>query len=211
MLIKPLRLFLLCIGTQFLTDPAAFSLEIELDLKGEWTSKQRQIIQKAGETVFKRIHSYEVANCAYRNSFRQKTDTLRAKWREQIPILNKSQKVRLEIDKKDLGARVKGRALIDIAKIDKRQYKIYNLKITLGEAFLDYKNPNAKPQDLNGWVNTIAHELAHNFGYRHGASGNWDKDYPGFFPTELGYCTMSKGQYGSDLGKAELRRRFTKR
>ena len=187
---------------------SSYGFEVKLDLKGKWTPKQRQIIEQAGNIVFKRIHSISVANCAYRNSFREKTDKLRKRWRDQIPVLNKSESVLLEIDKKDLGKNVKGRALIDIAKIDRRNFKVYNLKITLGEAFLDYSGKNTNPQDLNGWVNTIAHELAHNFGFRHGASGNWDKDYPGFFPTELGYCTMSNGEYGSDQGKQELRRKF---
>jgi hypothetical protein len=48
-------------------------------------------------------------------------------------------------------------------------------------------------------VNVIAHEVVHNFGYSHFVTGDWQHDYPGFFVTEMAYCVMTDGRYGSQL------------
>jgi hypothetical protein len=177
-----------------------------------WPDATRSVMEKAAIIVFERINDHDVAQCAYRNAFRENIDKVRRQWGSEITVLNKNPEVTLKVLKKKLDRSILGLAQLSKAQVDPDYFRIHQLEIILNETNLNQfaeKYPNAAgDQELGIWVNTIAHELAHNFGYRHGSSGVWVKDYPGYFPTELGFCVMSQGKHGSDLGDYELRRKF---
>lgn len=187
----------------------AFALEVEVRKEDgfTWSGAEEKLVQKAAEITFKRIAKYNVATCAYRNIFRgPNKDQVRERWGRQIPFLNKSKKVVLTIQKKELDGNRLGQALVGIAEIDKRNYEFFNLRVSIDneqfskDAEKFAKNSGSDSQ-VNRWVQVIAHELAHNLGYNHGSKGStWEEKYPGYFITELGYCVMSDGKYGSDMG-----------
>jgi hypothetical protein len=183
---------------------------ITTDPADDWPAATRSLMEKAAQIVMDRINDHGVAQCAYRNSFRENTDRIRKQWGSQITVLNKNGEVTLRVLKKKLDRSILGLAQLNKARVDPEYFRIHQLEIILNETSLNQfvdKYPNAEGE-LGIWVNTIAHELAHNFGYRHGQSGVWVKDYPGYFPTELGFCVMTEGKHGSDLGDYELRRKF---
>ncbi|WP_141734172.1 hypothetical protein [Oligoflexus tunisiensis] len=176
-----------------------------------WPAAARSLMEKAAQIVFDRINDHDVAQCAYRNAFRENTDKVRRQWSSQITVLNKNGEVTLRILKKKLDRSILGLAQLNKARVDPEFFRIHHLEIILNETNLNQfadQYPTADGGELGIWVNTIAHELAHNFGYRHGHSGVWARDYPGYFPTELGFCVMTQGKHGSDLGDYELRRKF---
>ena len=177
-----------------------FTVDLKTFEEDNWSKEELSAIKEATEFVFDHIHTYKVATCAYRNSYREPSkDKLRKKWGNQIPVLNKTDKVAISIKKKKLEKRVLGEAVVGTVAIDKKMYRIYNLEITLnGDQIHSHLSRDKNKKDLRGlWANVIAHEIAHNFGYRHGSRGSWSDDYPGYFVTELGYCVESMGKFGS--------------
>lgn len=192
-------------------DGARKNVTLVTDPQDSWKPAELELVTQASQIVFDRINSHPVAQCAYRSSFKEKKSDLRQRWGRQITVLNKNADVSLYLRKKTMKASIYGLAKLDIATIDRRYFKVHNLDIMLNEANLHKDKqiyPGANAIDI--WVNTIAHELAHNFGYGHGNSGVWIDDYPGFFPTELGFCVMSNGKFGSDLNDAKRRRLLQK-
>ena len=186
-------------------------ITIQTSSEDSWQPQQLALMKKASHVVFKRIHSHAVAQCAYRSSFRENRDQLRRKWGQQITVLNKNPNITLKVRKTALKANVYGLAQIDIATIDRRSFKIHNLDIVVNELHLSLKRSPYPGFDASSlWVNTIAHEIAHNFGYRHGSGGSWQDSYPGFFPTELGFCVMSNGKHGSDFNNLKRRQQLQK-
>jgi hypothetical protein len=187
-------------------------LTVLTDPSDTWPPDTLKLMEKAADIVFERINDHDVAQCVYRNAFREKVDKVRRQWGSEITVLNKNPEVTLKVLKKKLDRTILGLAQLNKARVDPNYFRIHQLEIILNETSLNQfaeKYPGANgDQELGIWVNTIAHELAHNFGYRHGSSGVWVKDYPGYFPTELGFCVMSNGKHGSDLGDYELRRKF---
>lgn len=190
----------------------AFAGEIRVQARllpdGQWQAREKQLITRAARIVFQRIATAKVANCAYRNSFREKKDVIRKIWSRQIPHLNKSRQVSIIIHRKKLGPGVLGRAKVGIAAIEPRFHRLENLEIDLSREQIHNHLQKRGVGDTELWVNTIAHEVAHNFGHRHGAGGRWAGDYPGYFPTELGFCVMTDGRYGSDGGDLQKRRQW---
>ncbi|MDQ3233441.1 MAG: hypothetical protein M3Q07_16605 [Pseudobdellovibrionaceae bacterium] len=182
------------------------------DPADSWPSNTRTIMEKAARLVFDRINDHDVAQCVYRHAFRENVEKVRRQWSSQITVLNKNPEVTLRVLKKKLDRSILGLAQLNKAQVEPEFFRIHQLEIILNETNLNQfaeKYPAAAgDQELGIWVNTIAHELAHNFGYKHGRSGVWVQDYPGYFPTELGFCVMTNGKYGSDLGDYELRRKF---
>ncbi len=206
----------LVIGVIFASQ-AASAVDVKVNVvtvpEEVWEAKELALVKKAADVVFDRIAEHSVAQCAYRNSFRDDmtTDQLRQKWGNQIPVLNKRPEITLTIHKKPMDNKILGLAKVGTAKVDKKEYRIDNLDIALNQETINrhseiYSKKTKSSDVLNQWVNVIAHELAHNFGYGHGTTGNWTTDYPGYFVTELGFCVMTDGKFGSDLGDENLRR-----
>lgn len=197
-------------------------------LEGEFTKEEKDLIQKASEMTFSRLIKAHIANCLYREAYRpvqivkgrrgkriRKThskDQLRKAWSYEVAFLNKFKKFSLNIRKKDLKGRRLGQAKLGIARIDRKNYQLLDLEITLDIAKIKaYKREASKKDDLDIWVNTIAHEIAHNLGYSHTSGHSWEEDYPGFVPTEVGFCVMTDGRYGSHLGdRGKMRQRMKK-
>lgn len=176
-------------------------IEVTVTLKpeGMWSDDEKTLIQDAAEKTFRRLALAEVANCGYRNAKKENKDKLRKDWGNKIPVINKSRKVHIEINKKSLGNGVLGQAEVDRAHINRTNYTLENLSIDLSqEAMFAYltKTPGIEKKDL--WVNIIAHEVAHNLGFRHGSGSSWSENYPHYFVTEIGYCAMSSGTHGSE-------------
>lgn len=183
-----------------------------------WRSEELDFVKKAADVGFQRIATSDVANCAYRNTFRDKLskDQLRERWGRQIPVINVSRKVTLTVHRGKFERKILGMAKIGTAEIDRRSYEINNLDISLNQEIInehvaDYSKKTNSDDLINQWSSVIAHEVAHNFGYTHGTKGTWSTDYPGYFATELGFCTMTNGKFGSDLGDENLRREQLKR
>jgi hypothetical protein len=205
-------LWTLLLALPTIGNSAPKKLSIITDPNDHWPASTRSLMEKAAGIVFERINEHDVAQCVYRNAFREKTEKVRRKWASEITVLNKNPEVTLKVLKKKLDRSILGLAQLSKAQVEPDYFRIHQLEIILNETNLNQfaeKYPAADgDKELGIWVNTIAHELAHNFGYRHGSSGVWVKDYPGYFPTELGFCVMSNGKHGSDLGDYELRRKF---
>lgn len=199
---------LLFLSTQSLSQ----SLNVNLKLlpRKSWTTSEAKLIKQATVKSFELLADSSVANCAYRNSFRHKSkDKLRQRWGNQIPIINKSQKVSITIHKKDLGHKsILGAAQVGIAKLNRKLYTIENLEIYLNKDLISghLSERDISLEDL--WINTISHEIAHNLGHKHGHGHGWEEDYPGYFATEIGFCAMTAGEHGSDLGDRNLRRKW---
>ncbi len=188
-------------------------VKIESTTGEQWTPAELKLIQKSAELAFERIVTQNVAQCAYRNSFRDdmSRDKLREKWGNQIPILNKTKKIAIKIHKEKLPESILGLARVGIAKVDKKNFQISNLEISLSQEEINkfvkaYSKKSGSDDAMNRWINVIAHEVAHNFGYSHGTKGTWVENYPGYFVTELGFCVVTEGKFGSDLGDQNLRR-----
>ena len=192
---------MLCALCLLLTPLAsAQDIEVTLDLqpKSEWTAEEVKLIQYAAEEAFRRMATSAVANCAYRYATKENKDQLRKSWGNQIPVINKSRKVKLTIAKKSLSANVLGQARVGSASVDRQRFSIDQLTIDLSSELL-YQHlrgdKSLKPD--NQWINVIAHEVAHTLGYTHGTGGSWSDNYPGYFVTEIGYCAMHNGKQGS--------------
>ena len=140
-----------------LTDPA-----------DQWPAATQNLMEKAAAIVFERINEHDIAQCAYRNAFRENVDKVRRQWGSEITVLNKNPEVTLKVLKKKLDRSILGLAQLNKAKVDPTYFRIHQLEIILNETNLNdfvAKYPAADgDQDLSIWVNTIAHELAHNFG-----------------------------------------------
>lgn len=174
----------------------ANDVDVELINPIDWTEAEQTEIKEATALAFSRMLRADVANCAYRNSFKGDRDKLRQKWGREIPVLNKTKKVKISVRKtKD---KVLGKALVGKAVVDRKNHQVFDLEIFLNnEELHSYISRNKDMKKLDQWANTIAHEVAHSFGHSHGKSGNWSADYPGYFPTEIGFCVASDGKTGS--------------
>ncbi|MBQ47219.1 MAG: hypothetical protein CMP10_07100 [Zetaproteobacteria bacterium] len=214
--LNKILLILLSIGWHSNAMGKKLVVSVEALPEGEWEKAELAMIEEATQIVFDRIASYKVAQCAYRQSFRVNKDQLRNKWGRQIPILNKMDKVNIIIRKQSMRREALGSAIVGKASVDRKNYRMENLDINLNKdrvrEFVQNRwqktnsvHSNKNKASLDKWVNVIAHELAHNYGYSHGTSGQYDNDYPGWFPTELGFCVMTNGKYGSSLGDRKLR------
>jgi hypothetical protein len=200
----PLLAFLI-LSTTALADPIKVTVKT---VKGsKWNAKTLELVQKAATIAFQELSRFEVANCAYRNTTRGKysKDKVRQIWGNQIPVINKSRKVSIVIHKEKMPENIRGRARVGIGKVDKKVSAITNLEISLNQETLNkhvktYSKNTSSDEIINKWVSVIAHEVAHNLGHSHGSSGNWSNDYPGYFVSEIGFCAMTKGKFGSDLG-----------
>lgn len=191
--------FMACI---FFLTSLGFAQEIKVNVtllpEKDWGDKDRVLIQEAAEKAFRNLAKAEVANCGYRNSSKENKDQLRKKWGNSIPVINKSRKVSILIHKKQLGSGVLGQARVGVSRIERDHYTIQNLEIDLSkDAIHSTLNKNADIEDRDKWVNVISHEVAHNMGFKHGTGSNWSENYPGYFVTEIGFCAMTDGRYGS--------------
>lgn len=190
---------------------------VKIDFAGnEWNEKEKNTVQKASETMFARLITAQVANCIYRESFRPvylerksgkirrrtlSKDSLRKTWSGQVAFLNKFKRFQIKLIKSKLDARVLGKAKVGIAEIDRKNYELLNLEISIDpEKLASNRQHSSNSKELDVWINTLAHEVGHNLGYSHTSGNNWEDDYPGYIPTELGYCAMTDGKYGSHLG-----------
>lgn len=196
------KTFLLILTGLSFVSSMAWGQEIKVTVKllpqGAWGQSEQKLVQDAAEKAFRRMARAEVANCAYRNAYKEKKDRLRKSWGNKIPVINKSRKVDITINKKKMKKGVLGRARVDVADAERRHYTLRNLNIDLNaDAIFDFldKKKDLKKDEL--WVNVIAHEVAHNLGYRHGSGGTWADNYPGYFVTEIGFCAMTEGRHGS--------------
>ena len=195
----------------------AEQLSVKIDFAGdEWKDTEKITIQKASEAMFARLISAHVANCVYRESFRpvylekksgrikRKTlskNSLRKTWSGQVAFLNKFKRFQLKLHKRKLNPKVLGKAKVGIAEVDRKNYELLNLEITIDpEKLAGNRRHSANSNELDVWINTLAHEVAHNLGYSHTSGNSWEDDYPGYVPTEVGYCAMTEGRYGSHLG-----------
>ena len=166
-----------------------------------WSSAELDSIREAANTVFERIHTYKVAQCAYRSAYKEKKDKLRNSWGRRIPVLNKADSVTIVIHKKKLSPDRLGQAKVGVAKVDWRNYQLNNLEIQLSEDYIKKDLKRLKKGNKSAtqrWIMVIAHEIGHNLGYRHGfVPGGTAKDYYGYFVTELGHCVLNNGKHGS--------------
>ena len=196
----PMPSIALILSTLFLsTYLSAQEIAVKVSLKpaGAWKKDEQNLIQDAAEKAFRRMARAEVANCAYRNASKENKDKLRKTWGRRLPVINKSRKVNITIRKKDLRKGVLGQARVDIAWAERRNYTLQNLVIDLSaDEIFSFLNSKKKVSKADLWVNVIAHEVAHNLGYKHGSGGTWSEDYPGYFVTELGFCAMNEGRHG---------------
>jgi hypothetical protein len=208
--------------------------EVQVDLQfttANFSKEEQELLQKASQRAFAALISAEVANCIYRESFRPfavepkgkklyaaavSKEELRQLWSSQVAYLNKFKKFSLAIAKETLPATELGRAKLAVAVADRANYELLNLSIVLDPSKIAVSRTrvakdksSADPLDM--WVNVIAHEISHNLGYSHGTSGNWEDDYPGYVPTEAGFCTMSHGKFGSHLGDLQKQRVWEKK
>lgn len=195
----------------------ASKVSVKIDFAGRtWSEAEKTTVQQASETTFARLISARVANCVYRESFRPvylekkagkfyrrtlKKDNLKKTWSGQVAYLNKFKRFQIKLHKSKLNPRVLGKAKVGIAEIDRANYELLNLEITIDpEKLASNRLHSPKAGDLDVWINTLAHEIGHNLGYSHTSGQSWEEDYPGYVPTELGYCTMTDGKHGSHLG-----------
>ncbi|NRA46035.1 MAG: hypothetical protein HRU09_13875 [Oligoflexales bacterium] len=200
-----------------LTFPAFSNVSVKIDFAGDaWNESEKGIVQQASEAAFSRLITAGVANCVYRESFRpvylekksgkfyrriHNKDSLRKAWSSQVAFLNKFKRFQIKLHKEKLKTRVLGKAKVGIAEIDRKNYELLNLEITIDpENLANSRKRSPKSGDLDVWINTLAHEIGHNLGYSHTSGTDWENDYPGYVPTELGFCTMTNGKYGSHLG-----------
>ncbi len=171
---------------------------VELLPTSAWGEKDQQLIQTAAEKAFRNLAKAKVANCGYRNSSKENKDRLRKKWGNSIPVINKSRKVSIVIHKAELRSGVLGQAKVGISRVERNNYTIQNLEIDLSKDAIHStleKNSSIAEEDM--WVNVITHEVAHNMGFKHGKGSTWSENYPGYFVTEIGFCAMTDGRYGS--------------
>ncbi|NRA66958.1 MAG: hypothetical protein HRU19_20890 [Pseudobacteriovorax sp.] len=179
----------------------AFGDEIEVTVNllpaGAWQKDDKALIQGAATEAFRRLATSDVANCGYRHTTKENKNQIRKRWGNSMPVINKSRKVTLTVEKKSLRKGVLGQAKVGVAQIDKRHYRIENLRIDLGqEALHDHLKTASAADRENIWIMVIAHEVAHNMGFSHGTKGTWQEKYPGYFATEIGYCAMNNGSHG---------------
>jgi len=114
------KIFFVVVGIFCALPVLASDVEVLLLRSEEWTAAEKLEIEQATKVAFSRMLRADVANCAYRNSYRENKDRLRKLWGSQIPILNKTKKVQISIRK--TADQVLGKAVVGLAKIDRRQY-----------------------------------------------------------------------------------------
>lgn len=107
-------------------------------------------------------------------------------------------RIHIKCVKYSLEDRSLGAARVGQSRVNRDHYTIENLEIHLNSELIhEHLKKSGEASDSDIWVNVIAHEVAHNLGYTHGSRGQWSQDYPGYFPTEIGFCAMTGGQKGS--------------
>lgn len=194
-------------------------------LTHNFTPEEKSQIEQAADATFRRLISSDVANCIYREAFRAKhktksasgkvtthlytKDQLRQMWSSQVAFLNKFKRFKLAVEKKQLDKNELGRAKLAVAVVDRANYDLLHLKVTLDPDKIKSSKLHATRQQgeagtMDAWINVLAHEITHNLGYSHGVGHDWETDYPGYVPTEAGFCAMTNGQYGSHLGDFQL-------
>ena len=205
----------------------AAKVSVKIDFAGDWSDSEKVIVQKASEDTFSRLITAGVANCVYRESFRpvylekksgkyyrrtHSKDSLRKAWSGQVAFLNKFKRFQIKLHKQKLSPRVLGKAKVGVAEVDRKNYELLNLEITIDpEKLANHRKHTPDSGDLDVWINTLSHEIGHNLGYSHTSGHTWEDDYPGYVPTELGYCTMTNGKHGSHLGDFRKLRERKKR
>ena len=197
---KQISKYIIITSTLLFSRAYAEEIQVTVKLKpdGMWSKNEQELIQDAAEKAFRRLAMAEIANCGYRNAKKENKDKIRKAWGNMIPVINKSRKVHIDISKKSLGNVVLGQAEVGRAYINRNHYTLENLSIDLSkEAIFSYLSNSVGMKQDDLWVNIIAHEVAHNLGFRHGSGRGWSENYPYYFVTEIGYCAMSNGAHGS--------------
>jgi len=172
---------------------------------GKWTDEQLNTVRRAAEIVDKRLGAYRIKSCSYRNAWRGMPDY--DGWARAMGVWRRQKELEITIAAKNFPRKYLAKAFVGVGKIDDRHDRWRHLEISFAREFLDNKKMH-DPKNLDLWVRVIAHEIGHNLGLSHGTDPNASREdnYAGYFVTELGYCTMSYGRYGSDKGDRKLRR-----
>ena len=200
-----LLLFFFPLSLWFYPPPAfANGLEIKTGFEKEWSAKHKELMNKAAKIVFERMPSTEIAQCSKRNSWRGEPS--RAAWGRFMGIIRRQEKLTLTISKETYASDIIAMASVGVAKVNKRGDEWKNLRLTLNEKSLDRSRHSKEHTSIEFWAKVIAHELGHTMGLRHGSGGSWEDNYAGYFITEMGYCVMTAGKYGSDMGNYERKR-----
>ena len=166
------------------------------------------LIEKAARLVMERMGGIAVTKCSYRNAWRGEPDE--DYWGRAMGVFRRQSVLTIEVSRSQMARKMTAKATVSAGKIDERHDTWRKLAITFNEKRLA-KSSHAKEGTEKFWAATIAHELAHNMGLRHGSRGDWEDSYAGYFVTELGYCVMTNGLHGSDMGDVDLRRKREKR
>ena len=194
-----------------LSKPAiAESKKITIEAKGDWQSAELDLIKNAAAIVSKRMGNTLSARCAYRNSWRGRPTN--EEWGRYMGVFRRQKELVISIEKQAMAKKHLAKAPVGRGKIDARNDRWKNLTIYLNEDRIKRKS-HAGPKTTDFWAATIAHELAHNMGLSHGTKqgASWEDNYAGYFVAELGYCVMTDGKYGSDMGEAAVRNKRKKK